>query len=118
MSFLVMKTGLAAINFDVSGVLQNLFVATAARLCGHGGKNTVIHWFGLRAIAQAPHQPYGLGPAAQSLRHAVAASWKWQSRRRVGFPKFWLAKAELEAKPKRPKGVNMENALALGAVER
>jgi hypothetical protein len=28
-------------NFDVSGVLQNLFVAIAAKLCGHGGKNTV-----------------------------------------------------------------------------
>jgi hypothetical protein len=47
-------------KFGVSGVLQNLFVATAARLCGHGGKNTVVCWFGLRAIAQAPHQPYGL----------------------------------------------------------
>jgi hypothetical protein len=28
-------------NFDVSGGLQNLSVATAANLCGHGGKNTV-----------------------------------------------------------------------------
>jgi hypothetical protein len=37
------ETGLAAMNFDVSGVLQkSLFVATAVKLCGHGGKNTVV----------------------------------------------------------------------------
>jgi hypothetical protein len=101
-------------KFGVSGVLQNLFVATAARLCGHGGKNTVVCWFGLRAIAQAPHQPYGLSSAAQSLRHAVAARWQRQSGRSARFPRFWLAKAESQAKPKRLNGHNMENALALG----
>jgi hypothetical protein len=40
--FLVMKTGLAAMRPTFSGVLQNLFVATAVKLCGQGGKNTVV----------------------------------------------------------------------------
>jgi hypothetical protein len=103
-------------GLDVSGVLQNLFVATAAKLCGHSGKNTVVSSCGRARNCASTTQPYGLSPPTQSLRHAVAASQKWKSGRRAGVPEILGSKAGGGGQVKRIPGQNMENALALEAL--